>query len=530
MGQTPRRVMLATPAHDWRADVRFFDSVLRTVKLCAEHGIEIIPVFLPGDALVQKARNDLVRMAIEASVDDIFFIDSDQFWEPEWVLRLLQYPVDVVGAPVRKKADDKEVYNVKANGPFIPVDEATGLWLPLAVGTGFLRLSRDALEAAWLASDEYTNPDGSAGRMVFDVRVLEGKLYGEDTILCGKLADAGFPIYLDPTFTVPHVGMKVYEGDFVAYIEGLQKTETVVAANGDNWGEINRTSTPINEGSAFPQPRKILMDIPDEPITTVDTIPPIFIGGAGRSGTTLLRVMLDSHPNIACGPELTTFPGVCMQAAQTLGDHPHDPAAIGDGFKAILDQMMEPYWLESGKPRVAVKTPHNALVFAMLHLLYPEAPLIHIIRDGRDVVASLLAMKDWEDPHTGKTIDYTSTAAGAASYWVQVVTTAREVASAVRGQYYEVRYEDLTTNPSSVLVKLSHFIGEPFNEAMLDYHKIPRDLSAEANAEQVSKPVYSDAIGRWKQDLSPQDLGTVMGIAGPLLAELGYIEADAESA
>ena len=222
--------MIGTPAHDWKIDVRFADSLVQTIKLCAAHEIDIIPIYQPGDALIQRARNDLVKMALEGGVDDLFFIDSDQFWKPEWFLALLSHPVNVVGAAVRKKADREEEYNVKAQNGVIPVDELTGLLAPRSVGTGFLRVSRTALQAVWALSEPYVNNDGSTARMVFDVKVIEGKLWSEDTLFCAKLIQAGIPIHLDASFTVPHVGQKVYEGDFATYIDKLAKAEAIRSA------------------------------------------------------------------------------------------------------------------------------------------------------------------------------------------------------------------------------------------------------------------------------------------------------------
>ena len=65
------------------------------------------------DSLVQRARNDLVRLALEDKFDDLIFMDSDQEWNPEWIFKLLEYKEDVIGGTVVKKSD-KPVFNVKA--------------------------------------------------------------------------------------------------------------------------------------------------------------------------------------------------------------------------------------------------------------------------------------------------------------------------------------------------------------------------------------------------------------------------------
>jgi hypothetical protein len=210
--------MVGTPAHDGRVDVRYADSLVNTIKVCAHYDADVIPVYLSYDALVQRARNDLVRLAVESDVADLVFIDSDQVWSPTAFLRLLAHDVDVVGLAVRKK-DDEETYNVKVRDGNIPIDTNTGLWMPESVGTGFLRLSRAAFTALWDNSTEYED-NGRTSRLVFNVGVIDGKLWGEDTVMTAKLSRLGFQTFLDPAFTVSHVGVKMYEGgNFQEWVE-----------------------------------------------------------------------------------------------------------------------------------------------------------------------------------------------------------------------------------------------------------------------------------------------------------------------
>lgn len=215
-----RIVIIATPADDGRVDVRYTASLIETVKLAAAQNIVICPVFIPYDALVQRARNEFVQIAMENEAHDLVFIDADQAWNPSDFLRLLRHPVDVVGAAVRKKQEHEE-YNVLARETVI--DEATGLMKVDGVGTGFLRLSRKAFSALWDISVPYTNGHGGRPcRQVFDVEVMQGVLVGEDIVACFKLRASGFDIHLDPTVHVDHVGAKVWRGDFADFLKRLQ--------------------------------------------------------------------------------------------------------------------------------------------------------------------------------------------------------------------------------------------------------------------------------------------------------------------
>lgn len=220
-----RKVLIGTPCYDGRIDVWYANSVRRTEQLLAKHCIESSVVYLSYDALVQRARNDLVRIAKEGGFDDLLFIDSDMEWEPEWVLALLNHDVDVVGAAYRKKTDEMEMYTVKASLP-MPVDMKTGLWIVDGIGTGFLRLSRLALKLLWDASEEYEN-EGRKCRWIFDVCVLNHRLVSEDNIMCEKLRQLGVNVHLDPSFTPTHIGTKKYQGNFQSYVAALMDKQAI---------------------------------------------------------------------------------------------------------------------------------------------------------------------------------------------------------------------------------------------------------------------------------------------------------------
>ena len=184
-----------------------------------EAGIYQREVFLSYDSIIHNARNDILRLAIEHDFDDLIYIDGDQEWQPEWVLKLLAFPVDVVGGAVRKKTDDAELYNVKHPDADIPVDPQTGLLMPEALGTGFLRLSKKAMRALWDASDPYQVLGAPLSRWVFDIRPVDGLLQGEDVWLCRKLRALGFQIHLDQTITCGHIGAKKFNGNFANWLE-----------------------------------------------------------------------------------------------------------------------------------------------------------------------------------------------------------------------------------------------------------------------------------------------------------------------
>ena len=93
-----RKVMIATPSHSGQIEARYIDALVGSVKLLAlGHNIELCPVFVTAGP-VETLRNDLLAMMVASpDVTDMVWIDSDIVWHPDWLLRLLAHPVDVVG-------------------------------------------------------------------------------------------------------------------------------------------------------------------------------------------------------------------------------------------------------------------------------------------------------------------------------------------------------------------------------------------------------------------------------------------------
>lgn len=222
-----RRVLLASPAFDGRVCIHFAHSVTKTVRMGIQRGVEVHELYQPGDAIISNARNDLVAEALKHGFDDLIFVDSDQDWEPEWIFTLLAYPVDVVGGTARKKSDDFEAYQVRSTTPF-RAGPVPGIITSddLAIGTGFLRLSRNAMQALWDSSEEYRyQPGAEPTRWMFDIRPVNGLLVGEDVAICDKLRALGFATYIDPAMTCGHTGPKRWQGDFTKWLKARPKAE-----------------------------------------------------------------------------------------------------------------------------------------------------------------------------------------------------------------------------------------------------------------------------------------------------------------
>lgn len=210
------KVLIATPAHDGKLDVWYTTSLVNTVRVAQANNVFIHPVFMSYDALVQRARNDLIALAIKGEYDALIFIDADMEWNPLWVMELIGRPEDVVGGTARKKTDDAEIYVLKTSD--LSVHE-NGLIKCEGLGTGFVKLSRKALQALWDNSPEYAN-EGKVRRMICNVEVIDGQLYSEDVTMFRKLNSLGFDCWLNPRMTCAHIGTKKFVGDLQRYLTG----------------------------------------------------------------------------------------------------------------------------------------------------------------------------------------------------------------------------------------------------------------------------------------------------------------------
>lgn len=236
------RVLIGTPSHDGRLESWYTHCLIETIKLGLQHGVLIDPIFMCYDSLLPRARNDLVKMALDNGHDYLLFIDADQTWNPMMVLSCLGKQVDAVGLPCVKKSDTEQ-YNIKAEVPLI-ADPTTGLIEVISVGTGWLLLSRRALIAIYEVSTPYTN-EGRENRMMFEITVQDGQLISEDTTFCKKLRDLGIKIWIDPSSTCGHVGTKLWNGDFTNWYARLRAAElqanVLAGATADPLGTVAAT-------------------------------------------------------------------------------------------------------------------------------------------------------------------------------------------------------------------------------------------------------------------------------------------------
>ncbi len=257
---------------------------------------------------------------------------------------------------------------------------------------------------------------------------------------------------------------------------------------------------------------------------------PIIVGGCARSGTTLVRVILDSHRNLCCGPESGLFfrKRTGLNRLVNRFDMPRPRVlrlARESGSRAeFIDKFFGFYARRSGTRRWAEKSPRNVQVLDYVFRSFPKARFIHVIRDGRDVACSLRTFPRHEVVE-GELVplETRNPLEPGIERWVSDITAALPYRSDPR--YLEVRYEDVVASTRETIAKVLEFAGEPWDEAVLrhsEFDTTSRDVAKFPQNPEATRPVTDESIGRWKRDLTREEQEVFKELAGGLLVELGY--------
>jgi hypothetical protein len=266
--------------------------------------------------------------------------------------------------------------------------------------------------------------------------------------------------------------------------------------------------------------------------------PPVFVLGVRRSGTTLLRVMLDRHSQLAVPDESYFIPQLAdrhrspidvdafvddLRRLPTLREWNVDVDAVrarlrtGQPPGEAIAAVYETYAAAHGKVRWGDKTPMYMQRLPLLERLFPEALYVHLIRDGRDCALSFAQMpagivtRFWAHP---------SDAAGFACQWRAEVVAARKLGRRVGPRYLELRYERLVAEPEEALGTVCSHVNLPFEPTMLDYAGSV-DVTRQPHQQSLTRPP-TPGLRDWRTDMPAFDVRAFEAVAGDLLADLGY--------
>ena len=282
--------------------------------------------------------------------------------------------------------------------------------------------------------------------------------------------------------------------------------------------------------------------------------PYVFVVGCPRSGTTLLQRILTHHPLLEVvndshfipralkgeRDELDhTMPLTAELAERAITYHRFHRLGIDEAVARSLIHQASTYSQfvgmlygqvaqQAGKPFAGEKTPDYVRSLPLLHRLFPDARILHIIRDGREVALSL---RDWATPTKGPgkiAMWDDNRLAVAAMWWEWQVRAALEArATLAPSTYHEIRYDDLVTDTDAAMRTATTFLGLPFEQAMLDDH-VGRQRPKEGRSAKGAWLPPTSGLRDWRTQYTDDELALVDLLIGDVLAELGFELAGAQ--
>ena len=213
--------MIAMPVYTGMVHVPTMRSLLSDALRIASSGVAITLNDQCGSTYLNEARSECVHMFLKSKCTDLIFVDWDVVWPAGAMQKLLSHPVDVVGG-IYPQRTDPITFNVRTHeADKYPVDPATGLIDVLGLHTGFLRISRKAAEAMTehYRSETYER-NGAKIVHLFDRYRIPGttRMLGDDYSFCQRWVDMGGKCWLDASFDMGHIGLKMFHGQFGQFV------------------------------------------------------------------------------------------------------------------------------------------------------------------------------------------------------------------------------------------------------------------------------------------------------------------------
>jgi Sulfotransferase family len=283
------------------------------------------------------------------------------------------------------------------------------------------------------------------------------------------------------------------------------------------------------------------MTAPPEPTAACDS--PVFVLCAGRSGSTLVRFLLDAHPDLACPPE-TRLPWLCTQLASAwsvIEDAPLPsgkaaqapvPQSVIHGLRQSLTPMMNSYLTRHGKKRYCDKSLGGAQHAGLLRQVWPDAKFICLYRHPMDVIGSGIEASPWGVGSYGFE-SYVAASPGnmvaaLARYWADYTGAILAVEAELGEDCLPMRYEDLVTDPEEQADRLFEFVGvAPVPEITQRCFTAERQRFGPGDYKIWNTTGVTDsAVGRgWRVParLIPAEL---LAVVNDLAEQLGYVQVD----
>jgi tetratricopeptide (TPR) repeat protein len=256
-----------------------------------------------------------------------------------------------------------------------------------------------------------------------------------------------------------------------------------------------------------------------------DVAQPIFFLGFPRSGTTLIEQTLSVHPRIRAGDELPLINDITGLMPRMLASPLTYPEALAELWmgdqREGLDNLRDYYLqkvtqmgvLSPGAAWFTDKMPLNETHLGLIALLFPQSPLIHVIRHPLDVMVSALSN------HFTHGFNCATDLQSAATHYVRVMDLVQHYRAEMALRYLPVRYEDMVEDQEATVRAILDFVGEPFDASCLDFHENRRHARTASYA-QVTEPLYDRSRFRYRN--YRRHLEPAIPILQPIIERLGY--------
>lgn len=270
---------------------------------------------------------------------------------------------------------------------------------------------------------------------------------------------------------------------------------------------------------------------------------PFFIVGASRSGTTMLRLMLNTHSRLAVPDEMKYFRhvegqydlaswrialceddyrGLVQQYLDTRKNVfpegkealdtllAEDDRTIRGPYRSLLAHWTKTY----GKERWGEKTPHNIFYVDVLADMFPDAQFIHVVRDPRAVVQSMNASSYYSDETVFNALNWRKSIRDGQCLFQQHCRP---------DQFLTVRYEDLVLNAESALRRVCAFLGEHFEPQILRFYETAgQQMAGQINTPSIQRPVSRAGLSKWRRRLTKKDIQVIEHLCRREMAAFDY--------
>ena len=251
----------------------------------------------------------------------------------------------------------------------------------------------------------------------------------------------------------------------------------------------------------------------------------IFVGGSGRSGTTLMRAILDAHPDMGCGPETKIIQGITSFVKRFAGDTEKQDIVENAGFSfsnlnnalsLFIHHALETRELKSN--RKCVKDPDIVFFINYLLTVFPRAKFVYMVRDARDVAYSMIKQLEMSVFKFEIMQKYLKE-------WNTFNMVVNRQCQERKNSCIMVKYEELIENPKENILKVANFLNLSWTDDFLRHEELIDTKIAvsdfEWSSSQIKKPIYRSSVRNWIGKIKNYD-GNLVRNEIFMLKEFGY--------